>query len=74
LREKGRDLNGGRGVEAVGLIERGGGGNLVEEGRRKRKERNKRLNKIIFYYYKIDPIFDQLRTVPKNYRKYKILS
>jgi len=44
---------------------------LPEKGRRekKRKEKKERFKNIIFYYYNIGSIFDQLRTVPKNYRK-----
>ena len=38
-------------------------------GRREKKKERKRKSKIIFYYYSIGPIFDQFRTVPKNYRK-----
>ena len=34
------------------------------EGKKEKKDK-----KIIFNYYYISPIFDQTRTVPKNYRK-----
>ena len=65
-----------RGGKFIGERERGRGGGLRGGGKfgegwrgRKRKEKKRKLNKITFYGYYIGPIFDQFRTVTKNYRK-----
>ena len=46
----------------------GGEGSVWKKGEEKERKR-KSKNIYIFYYYSIGPIFDELRTVPKNYKK-----